>query len=195
MEKRKLEELESYINELKTIRREVVETQKYFLTSKKYNCTLSSGIVIPREQLFKNNSDGSAVIVVPKLKSSDEYIVTIEPRVFTKRTVAVGFPAGYIEENESSYNAALRELREETGYVPTKLDLLDSFYQDEGVSSAYNYIYLASDCEQRYKQQLDENEIVRYMTFNYDELLELERLGYICSSNTKLALTKIKKED
>lgn len=58
--------------------------------------------------------------------------MVVEPRVFTAKTVSVSFPSGYLEEGESPYEAALRELKEETGYIPKYIKLLDSFYQDEG---------------------------------------------------------------
>ena len=69
---------------------------------------------------------------------------------------------------------------------------MDSFYQDEGCSSALNHIFLAQSCQKEYDQELDQDEVVRYMLFNYDELFELEELGYIKGGNTKLALQKSK---
>jgi len=192
--KEKLEELKSLIEELKVIEvnnRKIKEENK-FLQSIPYSFTLNNGIVLPREKLIKGGNDGSAAIIMPFI-SDDEVLTVIEPRVFTKLTVGVGFPAGYIESSEDYRLGALRELREETGYVPRELILMDSFYQDEGVSGALNYIFLANGCEKKYDQKLDKDEIVRYMTFNYQELFELEHLGYIRGGNAKLALEKSKK--
>ena len=192
--KEKLEELRDIVEELKTIgveRREVLQQNK-FLQSVAYSFKLNNGKVIPREKLIKGNKDGSAAIIMP-FTSDMEVLTIIEPRVFTELTVGVGFPAGYIEYGEDIVTGALRELREETGYVPREIKLIDSFYQDEGVSSAYNHIFLAQDCERKYEQELDKDEIVRYMNFNYEELFELERLGYIRGGNAKLALAKSRK--
>lgn len=85
---------------------------------------------------------------------NNEILTVIEPRVFTKHTVAVSFPAGYIEKDEDVYHAALRELKEETGYVPSKLELLDSFYQDEGCSKAFNHSFIAFDSICKYPQKV-----------------------------------------
>ena len=193
MRKEKLEQLKEIINELKTI--EVIERKvdekKKFLQSKSYDFKLNNGIIIPREKLFKGGKDGSAAIIMPILKN-EEVLTIIEPRVFTDMTVGIGFPAGYIENRENPKEGALRELREETGFVPRDMIELDSFYQDEGCSSALNRIYLALDCNKVYDQELDTDEIVKYMTFNCDELFELEKLGYIKGCNTKLALEKSK---
>jgi ADP-ribose pyrophosphatase len=191
MRKDRFSELNRYINELKWIRNEIVKKDKTFVTIIPQKFELNNKKTIYREQILKNNIDGSAVIIVPVLKNG-EYIVTIEPRVFTSKRIAVGFPAGYIEKGEKPENAALRELREETGYVTNKLTLLDSFYQDEGVSAAYNHIFLAENCERKFNQKLDPDEIVRYMPFRFEELLELEKKGYISGSNAKLALCRIK---
>lgn len=69
---------------------------------------------------------------------------------------------------------------------------MDSFYQNEGCSSTLNHTLLAENCQKESEQNLDPDEIVRYMLFNYDELFELEKLDYIKGGNTKLALYKSK---
>ena len=190
MRKEKLEELKRYLEELRTIKMDEISINNPFLTSKKYKCHINNGRIIEREKIFKGGKEGSVVIIVPEV--SGEYLTVIEPRVFTRETVGIGFPAGYIENGEKPEEAALRELREETGYVSEQISILDSYYQDEGISSAYNYIMLARNCIKKYPQDLDNDEIIKYMLFSYEELLELEKKGYISGGNTKLALNKIR---
>ena len=193
MRKEKYELIKKYIEELKTIKFEINnKTDKKFVTTESYLCTLNNEKVIPREKILKNGTSGSAVIVAPYIKETNEFLVVIEPRVFTKLTVGVSFPAGYIEEGEEASEAGLRELKEETGYVANKMIHLDSYYQDEGISEAFNHSFLALDCEKKYDQDLGENEIIRYITLTYEELLELENEGIISGANTKLTLSKIK---
>ena len=194
MRKEKLEVLKNIVEELKTIKvskRNVLEENK-FLKSVAYFYTLNNGITIPREKLVKGGNDGSASIIMPITKNN-EVLTVIEPRVFTELTVGVGFPAGYVEKGEDIKLSALRELREETGYTTNEIFEIDSFYQDEGCSAALNHLFIAKNVEKTNDQELDEDELVRYMLFNYDELFELENMGYIRGSNSKLLLEKSKK--
>ena len=188
--KEKLEELKGLVEELKTIEVKRNINNNPFLKTELYDFQLNNGTVISREKLIKGNSNGSAAIIMPVCDK--EILVVIEPRVFTKLTVGVGFPAGYIEKNENALEGALRELKEETGLVPKEMILLDTFYQDEGCSQALNHIYLATNCKKIYEQSLDESEIIKYMKFTFEEILELEKLGYIMGGNNKLAIEKAK---
>ena len=193
MRKEKLKELQSYIHELETVHYQINKgSNRNFLSSVPGTYILRNGRIIPREQLLKNGLDGSAVIVAPQVKGTDEFLVNVEPRVFTKNGVAVSFPAGYIESGEKPLDAAMRELREETGFVAKKYIHLDEFYQDEGISRAFNHSYLALNAEKKYEQELDPNEVIRYMMLTLDEILEVEEMGYVSGSNTKLTLAKIK---
>ena len=71
---------------------------KKFIQSVVREYTLNDGKKVIREEILKNGKAGSAVIVVPVI--GKEILTVVEPRVFTKLTVAVGFPAGYIEQGE-----------------------------------------------------------------------------------------------
>ena len=193
MRKSKIKEIKSYLEELKALKIELANPNgKRFIEGVPHIITFKNGRTITREKLSKNGKDGSAAIILPVNKNG-EILVNIEPRVFTKETVSVGFPAGYIEQNETPLDAAKRELLEETGYKAKSFELLDSFYQDEGISSAYNHSFIAFDCEKVSEPKPDSDEIIKSTLVYYDELLELERLGYINSSNTKLTLLRAKK--
>lgn len=214
MEKKSLQELRKLLEELKTVKKTLVPksevykpyikiidgieyisiedlTKGQFVTNERYICTLNNGEDIIREKIKKAKKDGSAVIVIPVTKDN-EVIVTVEPRVFTEKTVGVGFPAGYIEDGEEPEVAALRELQEEIGVIPEKLIPLASFYQDEGISAAKNTAYLALGCTEGYEKNPDEGEFVEYFKCSFNEVLELQQDGYIEGSNSVIAIEKAK---
>lgn len=192
MEQQKLQQLKSLIEDLKVLEKKRVETDHKFITSTTYDCTLANGQVIRREKLLKGGLDGSAAIILP-VTPNKEVILTVEPRVFTKRTVGVGIPAGYIEADEDPIEAAKRELLEETGYQAGEMIDLGGFYQDMGVSAAYNRIFIAKDAIKIGEQQLDDGEFVKYFSCTYEDALELIELGYIEGCNAIITLQRAEK--
>lgn len=192
MRKEKLEELEFIIDDLKTNKMTLLDKEPSFIKSSVYSCNLNNGKTITRERIVKNGKDGSAAIILP-VTYDNNVILTVEPRVFSKRTVGIGIPAGYIEDNEDKYVAALRELEEETGYVPKNLIYMGGFYQDMGCSGAYNETFVGLDCERLKHQNLDDGEYVKYFECTYDEALELIDMNYIEGCNAIITLNKAKK--
>lgn len=179
------------LNELRTICMNK-KNENRFLTIESYICELNNGRTISREKILKNGKDGSAVIIYP-ITSDDKTIIAVEPRVFTKNTVGVGLPAGYIEEGEKPIDAAKRELLEETGYISDDLVEVGSFYQDQGCSSAFNHYFIAFNCKKVSEQKLDSSEIIKYFLVDNDELNELLETGTITGLNSAYLIEKCKR--
>ena len=187
----KLDELHSYIEELKVKKKELIDRNGKFLGIERYNCELNNGHTIVREKILKGGNDGSAAIVLPVTDEGNTLLV-VQPRVFTKSGVSVELPAGYVDSGESYDDAARRELFEETGYVPESMRLLAEFYQDQGCSAAYNQAFLAENCKKEGIQHLDKDEFIRYFECRYDEALELVEQGFINDAQSQLVLERSK---
>ena len=54
-------------------------------------------------------------------------------------------PAGGIDAGEDPDEAVQREMREETGYLPKKVERIGGFYSAPGYCTEFLYLYLATD--------------------------------------------------
>lgn len=191
MRKEKLEELNEYVELLKTKRKKLMEMTGDFIKVNKYLVELNNGEVINREKILKGNNDGNASIVLP-VTVDGNVILVVQPRVFTRSGVGIELPAGYVDVGEEYEDAARRELFEETGYVPENIRLLGQFYQDQGCSAAYNKSFLAEGCRKIGSQSLDSSEFIKYFECSVDELYELVELGMINDLQSQYTIEKAK---
>ncbi len=72
-------------------------------------------------------------------------------------------PAGGIDPGEDPMTTVRREMREETGYLPQKVERLGGFYSAPGYCSEYLYLYLATDLtpSQLYAEDTESIKLVR----------------------------------
>ena len=92
-------------------------------------------------------------------------------------------PAGGIDSGEGFEEAVSRELREEIGYMPRKVQRLGGFYSAPGYSSEYLYLYLATDLvpSQLIAEDTEEINVVRVPV---EEIPDLIASGRICDAKS-----------
>lgn len=84
----------------------------------------------------------------------------------------IEIPAGGLN-GEDTKVAALRELKEETGYLAEDAKLISSIYTTVAFTNEKIDIYLATGLKNRGEQQLDENEYVNVEAYSLEELKKM----------------------
>jgi len=143
--------------------------------------TTADGRETTREVVIHSNC--IAVVVV------DEHDNIILERQFR---YAVGkslleIPAGGIEPGEDPVEAVRRELQEEIGYLPAKIENLGGFYSAAGYGTEYLHCYLATDLKpsQLIAEDTTEIEVLR---IPQTEIPKLIASGEICDAKSIAAL-------
>ena len=100
-------------------------------------------------------------------------------------------PAGKIDKGEDPVQAAVRELKEETGYTAGKVTFLTQFYPSVGYSEEILYLYLCTDLIPG-ETNFDENEALDIEEMDIDTLYRMAMDGDIEDAKTAIAIFMVK---
>ena len=96
-------------------------------------------------------------------------------------------PAGGIEPGEKLEDCVRRELREETGFLPQKVERLGGFYSSPGYSTEYLHFFLATELISR-PLQAEDSESIRVVRVPLAEVIGLIKSGRVCDAKSIAAL-------
>jgi ADP-ribose pyrophosphatase len=100
-------------------------------------------------------------------------------------------PAGTLEDGENPVATAARELEEETGFRPGKLEELAHFYVAVGYSTEVINLYIATDLEKRTSHQ-EEDESIETVIMPLEEALKMVSSNEIEDAKTIIGLLMAK---
>ena len=92
-------------------------------------------------------------------------------------------PAGGIDAGEDPETAVRREMREETGYLPGKVERLGGFYSAPGYCSEYLHLYLATDLTSS-PLHAEDTESIRLVRVPVAQISGLIASGDICDAKS-----------
>lgn len=127
-------------------------------------------------------------VVILAITKNDEIVFIKEKRTAIGNVEVLEIPAGVIENGEDPKYAAIRELKEETGYVTKDVEFLTKYYPSCGYSNEEIFVYLASNLEEKQEQELDETEEIKVIEVNKDDAFKMLEKGKIFNAATQIAL-------
>lgn len=130
----------------------------------------------------------SGGVVILAIKDYDKILLVKQYRYPIGETV-LELPAGKLEKGEDPFEAAKRELEEETGYCANKWTDLGYINTSPGFSDEKLYLYLAQDLEYTHCHP-DEGEIIQVFEYKYDDVLKMIDNGEINDAKTICGLMR-----
>jgi len=92
-------------------------------------------------------------------------------------------PAGGIDPGEDPETAVCRELQEETGYLPKKVERLGGFYSTPGYCTEYLHLYLATDLVPS-QLHAEDTESIILVSVPLGQIPQLIASGDICDAKS-----------
>ena len=111
--------------------------------------------------------------------TAEKKVVLIKQYRFGSQEITLEIPGGMIDKGENPKEAAIRELKEETGFVAKEVIEIGRVTPNPALMSNFTYSFLALNVEKSFDQNLDGMEDIEVIEVNLEEVTELIREGKI----------------
>ena len=125
------------------------------------------------------HSDCVAIVAV----DTDDNVLLVNQFRQAVGKVLLEIPAGGIEPGEDPVAAVRRELREETGYLPRKVERGGGFYSTPGYGTEYLHLYLATDLTPS-PLSAEDTESIEMVRVPISQIRSLISSGSICDAKS-----------
>jgi ADP-ribose pyrophosphatase len=135
--------------------------------------------------------DHAGAVAIIALDGEGHVVMVRQFRIGANR-VLLEIPAGILEAGESPEVCAVRELQEEVGCKPARLDSLGGFFVAPGYSTEYIHFYLARDLTEAHLQG-DADEFIEVQRLPLTEAIAMVERGEIEDAKTIIGLLRAAK--
>ncbi len=165
--------------------RRILETTRHFsgpiFAVDRDRLTEASGLEVTRDVVRHDGGAGALPLF------SDGRVALVRQYRHPARRELLEIPAGRIEPGENPELCARREVEQEIGFRPARLEKLSEFYSTPGFCEEILTVFLATDLTPT-RQQLDHDELVEVILLPFEEALAMVHRGEIVDSKTIIAL-------
>ena len=119
--------------------------------------------------------DGRIILIRQFRPAAEDYILEI--------------PAGRLEPGEDAGQCIVRELQEEIGYKPAKVENLGAVYSSVGFCNEQIHLFIAKDLTKT-ETALEPDEFITPLLMSLDEALEKISSGEIVDAKTQITLLR-----
>ena len=141
----------------------------------------SNGKTTTREVVEHSNC--VAVVVV----DDQDNVLLVRQYRYPVGKFLLEIPAGGIDPNEEPIDCVRRELQEEIGYFPQKIEELGGFYSVPGYGTEYLHCYLATDLVPS-RLIAEDSEGIEVVRVPISKITQLITSGEICDAKSIAAL-------
>ena len=128
---------------------------------------------------------GVAIVAIDR----DDCVLTVKQYRYAFSRVIEEIPAGKLERGEDPHDAALRELKEETGATPERFEKLGELIVSPGAYGEVLHLYLAEGLELG-ETSPDEDEFLELARTPFDEMLRRVMDGELTDAKTVAGVLK-----
>ena len=134
-----------------------------------------------RESTREIVEHSDCIAVIPIDENDNVLLVNQYRKAIEKELLEI--PAGGIDPGEEPEEAVRREMQEETGYLPEKVERLGGFYSSPGFCTEYLHLYLATDLTPS-QLYAEDTESIRLVRVPIAEIPGLITSGSICDAKS-----------
>jgi len=124
----------------------------------------------------------SNCVAIIAIDADDKVLLVNQFRKPVEREL-LEIPAGGIEPGEDPVATVRREMSEETGYLPRKVERLGGFYSTPGYCTEYLYLYLVTDLIPS-QLHAEDTESIRLVRVPISQIPSLITSGSICDAKS-----------
>lgn len=144
---------------------------------------MDGGVIAHRETL----RHPGAVAMVPVTAAGTLLLVTQYRHAAGRRLLEL--PAGTLENHEEPISAVSRELQEEVGFLPGRIEPLGGFYVAPGYTSEYIHLFVCSELTES-RLPGDEDEDIEIEERTLAEALAAIESGEICDAKSVVGILR-----